>query len=155
MSSSRGVGVLVVALVCLIAPVALAAADVRTEIAALAEQWEARFNSGDIAGVAALYAEDGQLLPPGSDIVTGRAAIQQFWQGAYDSGMGKVKFELLEVHGTGSEAVEVGRYTVTNAQGQAVERGKYIVLWKKIAGSWQLYRDIWNSSEAPAPAPSS
>jgi ketosteroid isomerase-like protein len=38
----------------------------------------AAFNSGDAAGVAALYTADGQLAPPNSDIVQGIAGITGF-----------------------------------------------------------------------------
>ena len=41
--------------------------------------WEAAYNDKNAAAVAAIYTEDGQLLPPGAGTVNGRAAIQEFW----------------------------------------------------------------------------
>ena len=44
-------------------------------IRAQAARWEKAYNSGDAKGVAAQYAEDALLLPPGTSGVRGRAAI--------------------------------------------------------------------------------
>jgi hypothetical protein len=46
--------------------------------------------------------------------------------------------------------VEVGKYTLSVAGGQVVDRGKYVVIWKQEGDEWQWHRDIWNSS-LPAP----
>jgi ketosteroid isomerase-like protein len=34
--------------------------------------------------------------------------------------------------------------------GKVVDRGKYIVIWKREQGQWKLHRDIWNTSMPPA-----
>src|SRR5262245_33162108 len=41
--------------------------------------WEKAYNEKNAEGVAALYSEDAQLLPPGAPVVNGRAAIRDFW----------------------------------------------------------------------------
>ena len=58
------------------------------------------------AGVAALYTEQGQLLPPNADFMIGRQAIQAFWQGAMDMGIATAKIEILEVEGHGDTVIE-------------------------------------------------
>ena len=30
---------------------------------------------------------------------------------------------------------------------KTVDKGNYIVVWKKDDGKWKIFRDIWNSSE--------
>jgi uncharacterized protein (TIGR02246 family) len=108
------------------------------------------FNSGDAAGVAALYTAEGQLLPGNSDFVTGTQAIQEFWQGAMDMGIKSAKLETIEVEGMGKMAYEVGKYQLFVEGGQMLDQGKYIVVWKQIDGEWKLHRDIWNTS-MPSP----
>jgi uncharacterized protein (TIGR02246 family) len=105
---------------------------------------------GDAAGIAALYTESGQLLPPNSDVVAGRHALQAFFQGLMSMGIKAVKIETAEVEGYGDTAYEVGRYTLAGEGGQVFDRGKYIVIWKQEAGQWKLHRDIFASS-LPAP----
>jgi uncharacterized protein (TIGR02246 family) len=137
----------------LLAPASAALADLRGELEAAARAWEERFAASDAAGLAALYAEDAQLLPPQSEPVNGRAAIEKYWRSGMDQGAGEVKFEIFEVHAMGDLAADVGRFVFRDATGTEVDRGLYIVLWKKVGGEWRLFRDIWNSSVVPAAAP--
>ncbi len=110
--------------------------------------FEANFKHGDAEGMADLYTREGQLLPTGSDVVTGHDAIAGFWQGAFDMGIKKATLETVEVESCGDTAVEVGRYTLSGEGGQMMDRGKYVVIWMKEDGRWKLHRDIWNSSMA-------
>ena len=123
---------------------------VRAAIAAPIEQFMAAFSRGDAAGAAAVYTADAQVLPPNSDVITGQQAIQTFWQGAMDMGVKAVKLETVEVEGTGILPMKSGRFTLQGAEGQVIDAGKYVVIWKQEAGQWKLHRDIWNSSR-PAP----
>lgn len=115
-------------------------------IAAANDTFMAVFRAGDAAGVAALYTEDAQLLPPNADVMAGKEAIQAFWQGAMDMGIGSAQLEIVEVDGHGDTAIEVSRYTLSSAGGQLLDQGKYIVIWKREKGDWKLHRDIFNSS---------
>ena len=60
--------------------------EVQAAIAAVNENFMAAFNRWDAAGLADFYTENGQLLATGSDFVTGKAAIQAFWQKAMGHG---------------------------------------------------------------------
>lgn len=125
--------------------------EIRAAIEAGTAEWVKQFNAGNIAGVAALYAEDAKLLPPNSDFVAGREAITGVWQAMLDSGVKEGKLEAMEVTGMGDSAVEVGTYEIMDTEGKVIDKGKYIVFWKKVGSTWKLYRDIWNTS-MPAPS---
>jgi uncharacterized protein (TIGR02246 family) len=118
----------------------------RAAIAASIERFIAAFNRGDAAGAAAVYTADAQVLPPNSDVITGQQAIQAFWQMAMDMGVKAVKLATVEVAGDGNTAYEVGQFTLQGAEGQVLDAGKYVVIWRQEAGQWKLHRDIWNSS---------
>ena len=124
--------------------------EIRDAIAAAIEQFMAAFSRGDAAGCAALYTEQGQLLPPNSDVIAGKQAIQTFWQSAMHMGITAAKLETAEVEGHGNTANEVGTYILQGAGGQVLDTGKYVVIWKQEAGQWKLHRDIWNSSRPAA-----
>ena len=126
----------------------------RAAIESASRQWEAALTKGDIAALAQLYSADARLLPPNSPIVDGRPAIQAFWQGAYDQGMKRVELKTTEVFGGDGTATEVGTYTTYDAQGQANDEGKYVVIWKKEDAKWRLYRDTWNSNKPVVTKPS-
>ena len=121
-------------------------------IAAANEEFMAAFSRGDAAGLAALYTDGGQLLPPNAGFLTGQAAIQAVWQSVMDMGIKSVKLEIGEVEGHGDTAIEISKYTLAGEGGQVLDRGKYIVIWKREAGQWKLHRDILNRS---CPCPSS
>ena len=124
--------------------------DIHAAIVAADEIFVSNFNRGDAAGVASLYTENGQFLPPNSDPVTGRQAIQATFQGLMDMGIKTVKLETTEVEGYGDTASEVGRYTLEGEGGQVLDQGKFLVIWKQEAGQWKLHRDMINTS-MPAP----
>ncbi len=124
----------------------------RSAIEAGNKKFGAGVAKGDAAEVAGLYNEDAQALPPGGDAVKGRAAILKMWQGVFDAGIAGAVLTTLEVEVMGDTAAEVGTFLLTTKDGRTADRGKYIVLWKKVSGQWYLHRDIWNSSQPPAPA---
>jgi ketosteroid isomerase-like protein len=67
-----------------------------------------------------------------------------------DMGIKEVKLEIVEIEAYGDIAIEVSKYTLQGEGGQALDTGKYIVIWKQEGGQWKLHRDIFNSS-MPAP----
>ena len=126
--------------------------NVRQEVEQAVQQFEAHFNRGDMAALAGMYTEDATLLPPDSDMIRGRQGIQQFWQGAWDSGIRQARLQVQEVQASGELAVEISYATLTVRPegGQSSEvHLKYIVVWQRAGGTWQLRADIWNST-APA-----
>jgi uncharacterized protein (TIGR02246 family) len=52
--------------------------------------WEKAYNGGDAKAVAAQYAEDALLLPPGAPGVSGRAAILAFFAKDIAAGRGSL-----------------------------------------------------------------
>ena len=124
--------------------------EVRGAIASGVESFMAAFKRGDAAGLAALYTENGQVMPSNGDFVTGKQAVQAFWQAIMDMGIKEAKIEILEVEGHGDTAIEISTFTLLGEGGQVLDKGKYIVIWRQEAGEWKLHRDIFNSS-MPAP----
>jgi len=123
--------------------------EIQAAIEAANELFMATFNRGDAAALADLYTENGQLLPAGSDFVTGKEAIRNFWQAIMDMGIKSAALETIEVEGHGDTAIDEGKYTLRGESGSVLDRGKYLVIWKQQAGQWKLHRDIWTSSLSP------
>ena len=127
------------------------AADLKKVIQANNKGLGKDFAAGNISGVAKRYAKGAKLLPPGVDVCKGKA-IAGFWQGAFDAGVRGVALKAVEVEQLGTTAVEVGSYTLSLGDGTVCDKGKYLVVWKKDGKEWKLFRDIFNTSVAPAPA---
>ena len=120
--------------------------DVGEAIAAANKKFMVNFSQGDAAGLAAMYTDSGQVLPPNSDTLAGKAAIQSFWQALMDMGSKTAKLEIIEVEGHDDTAIEVSTYTLEDVGGHVLDQGKYMVIWKQEKGQWKLHRDIFNSS---------
>jgi ketosteroid isomerase-like protein len=129
---------------------AVAISQLRSEIATANRNFMGAFARGDAQAVAACYTADGWLLPPGSEVVQGTAAITTFWRGAMDAGIASATLDTVEVGGGEETASEVGRYTLSGGDGAILDRGKYVVIWRRDGGAWKLHRDIWNTSQAAA-----
>lgn len=114
------------------------------------DAWTQRFTAHDAAGTAALYTEDAQLLPPDMEVVSGRAAIQEFVAKNNPSGGPAFEFATIETLVFGDYAHRQGSYTIKGPDGATLESGKFIELWKKAGGKWLIHREIWNRNEQPA-----
>lgn len=123
----------------------------KQEVDRLAREFAAAFNRGDMATVASFYVEDAKVMPPGSEVVQGRKAIEQFWRGAQEQmGVKEVTINVQEVEASGDIAYEVGIATlkIEPPGGQAITAPfKYLVVRKRQAGgAWPVTVDIWNSN---------
>ncbi|MBI1373174.1 MAG: SgcJ/EcaC family oxidoreductase [Phycisphaera sp.] len=123
--------------------------DVYDAIVAADRVFETTFASGDAAALASLYTEDAQFMPPNSDFVVGRKAIQATFRAFMDMGIKSITLETLEVESFGDTASEVGRYRLESADGQVLDEGKFFVLWKRVGDQWLLYRDMINTCLPP------
>jgi len=148
----------IVALMGLITVLAHAASPASADEDAIRAQtisWGKAYNGGDAKAVAALYAEDALLLPPGVSGVSGRAAIlRYFTKDIADSKAAGAVFALnpkTDVGVSGNMGWESGTYKV-NVKGAVVETGKFLSVSRKKDGKWLYIRDTWNADAPPAPS---
>ena len=130
-----------------------ASAD-ESAIRAQTASWEKAYNGGDAKAVAAQYAEDALLLPPGASGVSGRAAILEFFtKDIAGSKAAEAVFVITpktDVGVSGDMGWESGTYKVT-VKGAVVETGKFLSVSRKKDGKWLYIRDTWNADAPPAP----
>ena len=102
----------------------------------------------DYAGIASLYTDNAMVLPPDGPIVTGKAAIEEFWRSAANAlGLTNAVLKTRDLGVSGDTAYEVGEADLTAGEKQL--RVKYVVVWMKGGdGNWRLHRDIWNTMPA-------
>ena len=125
-------------------------ATVRSAIEAAYDTFKAAFNSGNAAGVAALYTDNATLMPPNSEAIHGKQGIQEYWNAGIEMGLKDLQLTIMDVKVSGDTAYESGKYTIkvpVEGQKDITDSGKYLVVWKQQNdGAWKLHSDIWNSS---------
>ena len=134
------------------------AVDIEAETAAIRARGEALVaaeSAMDTQRVLAFWAPDGILQGYGIPLVQGRddlqAALDGFFQAVAEFGSTTTD---IEVAGGGDMAWEFGvnRAVVAGPDGNLLDMGKYVAVWKKIDGKWYVAAVAF-SSDAPAPVP--
>jgi len=105
---------------------------------------------GDAAALAALYAEDARILPPNSEMIQGKAGIEEYWAGAFQMGVKDAVLTTVDLMEVGDMVCEIGKAEITilpEGMEAIQDESKYVVIWKKsVEGVWQIYVDIWNTN---------
>jgi uncharacterized protein (TIGR02246 family) len=115
---------------------------------ALVAQFADKMRTGDWAGVAAMYTEDGLLMPPNQPAVQGTSAIQG-WMAQFPS-LSAFELEVDAVDGRADMAVVRGTYRMTfTLPGSSVpvaDVGKFLEVRRKESGQWRIALDMFNSN---------
>ena len=120
---------------------------------AMIEVSQSAFDARDSTAIAEIYAEDGAVMSPNNETMTGQAAIEEYWRDVLATGVDLGVARPTNVYAHGDDGYEVGTYAVTDANG-AIDEGKYVRIWRHGDGGWRLQHVIWNS-DLPLSAPES
>ncbi|THK34018.1 SgcJ/EcaC family oxidoreductase [Ensifer sp. MPMI2T] len=122
--------------------------DIRVIVSQANDRWNAAFNRGDAAAVAALYTPDATVLPHTHAVVKGQAAIADFWAGLISAGVKGHGIELLDAQAAGDVAYSSGKWWATGSgeDGRPAQfEGTIVTIWRKQNdGSWKLCLHTWN-----------
>ena len=122
--------------------------DVLSTIGGLTQDFCTAFNTGNYDHAAAMFAADGQFMPPNRESVTGPKAIERSMRELAEAGIQELHLETVRIEHSADLAVEVGRYTLALRRENGttvVDRGKYIHTWRRL-GVWLMLADCWNSN---------
>jgi uncharacterized protein (TIGR02246 family) len=129
------------------------AVDVKAEeqaIRQLDDQWNAAIARKDVEANVAFYAADGVVLWPDAPAGRGTAAIRNAWTEMLKAPNLKLVLTPEDIHvsQSGDLATDVGRVAaeMDTPQGHAKEDAKYLVVWKKVNGSWKVQYDAFNAN---------
>ncbi len=129
-------------------------ASAKEEIAAANLAFETAVSKSDSVGLANLYTEDTKWMNPNAPAVEGRAALVSRISKDLQAGIDSVKLTTAEVWGDENYVTEEGNYKIFAKGAKEIDKGKYLILWKRVEGKLMFHRDIYNS-DLPAMAPAS
>jgi uncharacterized protein (TIGR02246 family) len=106
----------------------------------------------DAAAKASLWTEDTRFLAPGQEMISGRAAVQAFWQSGFDRGVYDLVLESVEITSLGEGvAYEIGRSItrVRTAGGSSIDvSGNSVCFFRREGdGVWRADVDIFNAAQ--------
>lgn len=125
------------------------------DIRAIEEMSAARadaFNRGEAADIAIHFTEDGILMAPGSPALTGREAVEGYYQEIFDQFDTELDsyYEEVKVSGDYAYGQGIAEVTLTPRNGgeSVVSTSKYVnLLRRQEDGSWLTTHDIWNENQ--------
>ncbi len=140
---------LVLAVACAHAPASPSAdpLDVRAAIAANNAQFAGAMTKANAAEIAAMFTEDGEVIPPAAKgFITGRAALESYYAARFKTArVLEVEIKTVAVEVSGDLAWETGtnRVVVQAGDGAPTTRtGRYLVAWKRGSdGRWRYRVD--------------
>ena len=121
----------------------------KAAVQAAAEAWPSAYNEKNAEGVAAVYSDDAEILPPGSPAVSGHDAILAFFKNDIATQWAKISITTDSSDVAGDWAWRAGAWSV---EGPPALTGKYVEVWHRTPAGWKLHRDIWNIDSMPPPA---
>ncbi len=109
----------------------------------------------DAVRAAAFWAEDAVVQPAGTPSVVGRPAVLALYRQFFGPmGVKELKGTAtrLVIARSGDLAYETGinRIVIGTPAGDLLDVGKYLLVWRKIAGEWYV-STLSFTSDAPAP----
>lgn len=106
------------------------------------------FVKGDSSVFIDRYADDCCIMPPSAESLCGAKAAGYFFSMAYHQmGIRDGRFQTKELFGDGIEFVtESGVFELFDKNNNLIDRGKYLVLWRKTAKGWKMFRDCFSSN---------
>jgi ketosteroid isomerase-like protein len=108
------------------------------------------FVTGDSATMVDNYTPDGKIFPPNAPAFIGRAAIAGLVSSYLKYGIKEFKDETTALYGNEDNLIEEGNYLMGDGKGKTLDKGKYLVIWRRIGTDWKVYSDIFNSSSPAA-----
>jgi uncharacterized protein (TIGR02246 family) len=114
------------------------------EIEAQNRALELAFRTGNLLGVADLYADDAVLIDARGERTTGRAEIDAYWS-AIEHPL-DWRLEIEDIHGSDTVAYEAGVSHLTTLHEGARHTSvvRFLVLWRRDAsGAWKIELDAY------------
>lgn len=123
-------------------------AAMQPQAQALVEAWTAAFNAGRTDDLAAFYAPEARVVPPGRPVLTGAEALCGFFADIRAQGFRNYRVEIDDTFAQRDALVACGRWELSGPgpDGAASHRyeGNWLMLLDGSAGAWRIAAHMWN-----------
>lgn len=125
----------------------LIAADKTDDINITNSLWIDNLNKGDFQQLVKLYADEVVVMPPSSEILTDREAIEKYWESLRSIGVEKYKYWTIDLRIEGDKAYQTALWEASRTvEGNAMifEGNMSNILERQSDGSWKIALQSWN-----------
>jgi len=123
--------------------------DAKKEIAEMNKRFEDAVVNSDSVALVNLYTDDAKWMNPNAPSVIGKQALTSELSKLLNAGIGSAKLNTTDVWGDENYITEEGNYVLNAKDGSQIDKGKYLVLWKRVDGKLMFFRDMFSSDLPP------
>jgi uncharacterized protein (TIGR02246 family) len=145
------ISLVLLAVTCQAAAAAPPPAEDEAAIKSLFDKHIAAFNAGDAAAVAALFTDDGEMIPPDRAPLAGKNMIQWGMNIAFDLFTAKIGETSLQIELAGDSAYARRAYVIAITSTTSGAETEITANWLEILkrqpdGSWKISIEMVNSN---------
>ena len=104
------------------------------------------YNAQDHVAIREMYTDDAISMPDDAPMLVGKAVIKKDLESSFANKKARktVTYETTEVFGDENRVTETGTVIARDATGKVAYTEKYMAIWEKCNGRWQVIREIYN-----------
>jgi uncharacterized protein (TIGR02246 family) len=110
--------------------------------AELGHRYDNLYRQKDVAGMASLYATDGELVSPSGKKIKGRESLENYYRQRFASGASDHKITVEETHVVGDSGYSVATFSVvvpaTSKSERHTEQGHIAAVYAHDASGWHF-----------------
>jgi ketosteroid isomerase-like protein len=103
----------------------------------------AAFNAKALDKILSMYTDNSVFMPPNAPTLRGTEPLKSFYNDLFARGAADLKMDPVDIAGHGPIAYQSGTYSLTT--GATRDRGKFLFVMRKMAGTWRFEYTIWSS----------
>lgn len=111
--------------------------------------WNSALNTGNISGLAALYAQDATVSAGDGQIIVGRAAIEQLFNAFKKNGVHNHNLEIIQVEGADKMISQISKWSANGAETNGVKPSLGGITMSTIIQNdydeWLICAHVWNT----------
>ncbi len=108
------------------------------------------FNAKDLKTILTMYSDNSVFMPPNKPALKGKDPLPVFYNELFGRGAVTLRMDPGDVGGHGTIGFQNGTYTLD--AGDSHDRGKFLLVMRRMPSGWKYEHSIW-SSDLPAPPP--
>lgn len=119
--------------------------EVKNAVIGVNEIFVIAFNKGDANMMADCYTTDAKFMLPNGKSVVGKENIKAHFENMLAKGVPTFTLKTTGTWGDSETMSAEMEWLMADKEGNVIDNGKALEIFKKEDGKWKIFRDIFNS----------